>query len=76
MAAFFDELTKIADNMIASKLSDPAAPAKIPSGIKPPSPMKADTKPTNYTTVNTQQPEGQYDAADSYKSMPPPPVRT
>lgn len=80
LTAFWDELEKIAENIAqTTSMAQPAAagkPAPVTFGSKPASGLKAETKPTNYSVVNTQAPMGEFGAATSAKMLPPPPIRT
>lgn len=71
LAAFMDELSKIAAENAA--VADPSGvkPAPIPSLSKNVSPAtKPQTKASTYTSPNTQAPMAAYGAS----SAPPPPV--
>lgn len=80
LTAFLDELEKIAENIAqTTSIAQPAAagkPAPVTFGSKPASGLKAETKPTNYSVVNTQAPMGEFGAAANAKVTPPPPIRT
>jgi len=73
LAGFIDEMGKIAANVAASL--SVGKPAPLSFGTKPSSAMNIETKPTNYTTVNTETRDMGYGPAEQVKATPPPPVR-
>ena len=82
LAAFMDELSKIASNMAAPPQHKTGMGSNILVATKPrvgiPKPSKdPSAKPTNYSIVNTESPQAAFGTASmSSKSAPPPAVRT